>query len=274
MAIASRPTKTNAFTLVELLVVIGIIALLISILLPVMNKARESARLTACMSNVRQFGMAMNMYIGEHKGVWPRMYLRDPVTGATEDSFLSTSLAYTDGSIPGYVSGRDGLGLLYPYLKTGDVFFCPAFYDLPFVSDSRAENWERPTAIALYGSYVLRSRLETDPNNDAVPQNSKFPPDRGEELPKKWGGKSNGVPLDQRALVACWFLGYPGPGSSFPISLHKGYKYPVLFGDGHADIGQLDSRVRKSLGLKPDIYSNWGWQAWMWDCFDRAPGGQ
>jgi prepilin-type N-terminal cleavage/methylation domain-containing protein/prepilin-type processing-associated H-X9-DG protein len=63
----SRP-RLRGFTLVELLVVIGIIALLISILLPAMNRARESARQTQCLSNVRQMTLAAMMFSQEHKG--------------------------------------------------------------------------------------------------------------------------------------------------------------------------------------------------------------
>src|SRR5713226_10255246 len=62
-----RPNR-KAFTLVELLVVIGIIALLVAILLPALNQAREQARRVTCLSNVRQLTAAWLMYANEHKG--------------------------------------------------------------------------------------------------------------------------------------------------------------------------------------------------------------
>jgi len=58
------PTRRTdrAFTLVELLVVMGLISVLLSLLLPVVGKARAAARSTACLSNVRQLGMALQLY--------------------------------------------------------------------------------------------------------------------------------------------------------------------------------------------------------------------
>src|SRR5438045_9682184 len=66
--------KKNGFTLVELLVVIGIIALLISILLPALGRARAQANSVWCQSNMRQMGTAIFMYAQAHNGRLPLGY--------------------------------------------------------------------------------------------------------------------------------------------------------------------------------------------------------
>lgn len=69
---ANRPPRHRAtgFTLIELLVVIGILSILIAILLPALNKARAGARQVQCLSQLRQIGMAMQLYAQDNHGAW------------------------------------------------------------------------------------------------------------------------------------------------------------------------------------------------------------
>jgi prepilin-type N-terminal cleavage/methylation domain-containing protein/prepilin-type processing-associated H-X9-DG protein len=94
-------SRRHAFTLVELLVVIGIIALLISMLLPALSKAREAANSVACLANLRSAGQAMQMYVAEQKGFIPG----SPNTSsrhfynAVPNAAVVTSLAVPPGPI-------------------------------------------------------------------------------------------------------------------------------------------------------------------------------
>jgi prepilin-type N-terminal cleavage/methylation domain-containing protein/prepilin-type processing-associated H-X9-DG protein len=71
-------SRRRGFTLVELLVVIGIIAVLIAILLPALTKAQEQARTTQCLSNLRQIGTALNMYASESGGWLCPAWVQNP----------------------------------------------------------------------------------------------------------------------------------------------------------------------------------------------------
>ncbi len=68
--------RKKGFTLIELLVVVAIIAVLVALLLPALNGARESARQVACMSNLKQIGMAFIYYLEDSNGMLPQAYVQ------------------------------------------------------------------------------------------------------------------------------------------------------------------------------------------------------
>jgi prepilin-type processing-associated H-X9-DG protein len=127
--------RGSAFTLVELLVVIGIIALLISILLPALSKARRSALTVKCSSALRQIGMAYQLYASEQKGWYPvakytpgssKPYNIDgnDFTGTLPAYWINFIAKYVDQSKIGYavVSGVDS-----QQARKGILWGCPAW---------------------------------------------------------------------------------------------------------------------------------------------------
>lgn len=108
-------SKTRGFTLIELLVVIAIIAILAAILFPVFARARENARRTSCLSNLRQLGMATMQYIQDYDERYPYNVSSNPTTPPNGRFWLGTNWYWQQ--------------IIYPYYKSEDAMYCPSSPD-------------------------------------------------------------------------------------------------------------------------------------------------
>lgn len=125
--------KTRGFTLIELLVVIAIIAILAAILFPVFAKAREKARQSSCLNNVKQLTMAFVQYCQDYDEITPLNMTYSPVECRWYNSLM-------------------------PYVKNTQVLYCPSYRDYP--GYAQGYNW---------GYYHMYTRSATNTYGGGVP---------------------------------------------------------------------------------------------------------
>lgn len=139
------PRLRHGFTLIELLVVIAIIAILAAILFPVFARAREAARASACRSNLKQIGTAVQMYTQDYDENWfASGGCSTTGTDAIQGQVLGT---WPDGStMYGYWNA-----VAQPYIKNADVFRCP--------SESNPHKWTACDGRtgAYWGDYAMNT---------------------------------------------------------------------------------------------------------------------
>ena len=109
----------RGFTLIELLVVIAIIAILASILFPVFARAREKARQSSCLSNLKQLDMAFQCYAQDYDEQLPSSF-----PGRLQDAPLPVTSAWISASATS--TWDPELGSIYPYVKNTQIYICPS----------------------------------------------------------------------------------------------------------------------------------------------------
>jgi prepilin-type N-terminal cleavage/methylation domain-containing protein len=217
-------SSRNAFTLIELLVVIAIIAILAAILFPVFTMAKESSQLTTSLSNIKNIGLAYQMYNGDN-----------------EAKYLTI-----EQSVPGYCDPRagDAVVRLAPYIKNYSIWFDPSRRDRrnPRTASPSCP-WNPKNYLLGYGSNLGVWRINDNngmykfsvpgaPFGAAVGVNESEVED-----PAKFiiAGTTNDYPYYTLSL---FFQDTEGTGKRF---VRFSGRWPYVFSDGHAKTVQVGS---------------------------------
>lgn len=224
----------RGFTLIELLVVIAIIAILAAILFPVFGQAKEAAKKSACLSNMKQMGTSFALYLGDSDGIYPTCDNdKAKITGQPPDPETPDA----DGP-----AERDWHIVLQPYVKNFDIMRCGSD------ASNRPRDPKNPdlvTAKEYVSSYTVNGWAEYELAESAVTK------------PANW------VLLAERNNVArgpkTWWMFYwwtwqgtspkvwppslspdPTPKAAEEVALDRHAKVPNwLFGDGHSKASKL-----------------------------------
>jgi len=198
----------SAFTLIELLVVIAIIAILAAILFPVFASAREKARQTSCLSNLKQIGIAMMMYSQDADELYPPAWFDKPVSW----------------------SGKTWRESILPYSKSQQIYTCPSN---PTNDQSTADNYYTGTFHVSYNcdsQTVIRDVYGT--GNSPVALADVTSPAQTFAIAEVWASKAfEGWGYDTAAYNADLNPDYDGHRNSL-YSGHNGTSN-YIFADGH-----------------------------------------
>jgi prepilin-type N-terminal cleavage/methylation domain-containing protein/prepilin-type processing-associated H-X9-DG protein len=220
-----RPAR-RGFTLVELLVVVGIVALMVAMLLPMLNHARARARRVMCMGNLHSIGSAIAAYAADYNGSIPY--------GPKAAPFSPTNFYPRTGNVTSLISIETGapcgLGLMLERQLSSNpkVLFCPDV-DQEFYADLELSLFRKGQAQC---DYYYRHASGGDLYKD---------PDTSHLKLMDLGLNSNGFPIKALAMDVN-FITVPGLAGfgAFTRTCHNRENVNILFSDGH--VGTADNK--------------------------------
>jgi general secretion pathway protein G len=210
---ASSKAKARAFTLVELLTVIAIIAILAALLFPVFARAKAAAKKTQCISNLRQIGDSITLYMSDSDGIFPH------ALDASDkyDPQIWEQFPDYEAQIPNMPFLKD---VLQPYLHSVQVFHCPSDSGTTILDSHFPDTFlSSPSMYQTFGSsYFFRTEIAF----------------------RAFGDSSFQLPAETNVLfdgAGHWHGDGPAlsrnDDQETVLDLLHGYRYNCLFGDMH-----------------------------------------
>ncbi len=266
---AHRAPCRRAFTLIELLVVIAIIAILASMLLPVIGKTKQQAIKVKCLNNLRQIGIGLKLYVDDNRSTFPPAWSSQFIPNANPDYNFAMGLGGNDPlpEFSGWLPPANKRPLA-SYVPAPEAFHCPA--DRGMVMN---DTIFRPTVFTTAGcSYRFNQFLQMETVNAGVAVDSQY------NLALK---KESWVPKPSRFIMVHEPAAYPwsqpnGPGvevtqwhgasnpgkmfNSTTLKLGRDKLLaPTLFVDGHSQQCDFTANILKNPSRPLEPGKDWDW---------------
>ncbi len=269
-----RPS--SGFTLVELLVVIAIIAILATLLLPALNRARDQAQSIVCLNNLKQLQLAWQTYADDNNGKIAVAHLlySNPEAPRWVNGWMSPDSAIDGSSVDRKMMMEPGIGRLSPYTRTAEIYHCP--------SDRSVRNVYTGGGLLRSRSYSMSMQMGSGWSGVAYDgQNTLYPVEAFVKMADFSRVSTSHIwvfidehegTIDSPGFPMDWDIGpesyWPG---HWPSTRHR-RRGPLSFVDGHVEIHKwLDPRTGPNLHSRLEVYG-YGWDAhgnkdfaWLWE---------
>lgn len=235
--------KRQAFTLIELLVVIAIIAILAAILFPAFARARDNARRSSCMNNMKQIGLGIMQYTQDYDERLP-MHANNGTTGAAAiQNFADPTVGESANSLNVYYA-------IYPYTKSWAILICPSATPYTITTAPNYTPYQPNRNSAA--TYLVNGAIFSSNHAGGGIHASRMPLSAISQPASR-------IFLQDREVIYNFEVAYPNNagGGTFREWMYATFSKshfdggPLLFADGHVKWKKQDSICMSDFGLVP-----------------------